>query len=283
MSQYELIKSYNKVIDGITDRMGLIRIPGPLLVNREDNINDMLSSDGRGPLSFSSNGDTLEVVQSLAKWKRLALHVYDIIPGDGIYVDMHAIRQDEEIGPIHSRHVEQIDWEVRIHECNRNMEYLSIVIRDLYQAIRDTEIDVTDDPILPEDIHFITYADLDAKYPHLVEKERENSITQVYKAVCITCIPGPSRSWEYDDWLLNADILLWSDKLNRAVEISSMGIRVDSYSMKNQALKSGADIPSSVYHDGVMNDTLPYTIGGGIGKYRLAMILLKLGDIHQFV
>lgn len=285
MSPLDTVIAYNAIIDGMVERMGLMRVPGPILVKASDHINDMLTSGG--PLSFSSGGEQIEVVQSLAKWKRLAIHRLGLEPGDGLYVDMHAIRMDEVIDPTHSHHVEQIDWEVHILPENRSIEYLRSVVVDIYDAILQVEDDVRhlhpeiDGPRLAPRIHFITKRSLDHLYPDMGEKEREDAIAKIHGSVCIIGIGAPYRSWEYDDWDLNADIIIWSHQLQRSVEISSMGIRVDAESMQKQASMVGAHIPSSDYHNGVMEATIPMTIGGGIGKARLAMVLMGKTDIRD--
>lgn len=280
--------AYAMIMDAIITELELLRVPAPLLVRKDDHINDMLASTGRGPVSFmSKDGSTIEVVQSLAKWKRLAMVTYDMKPGQGLYTDMHAIRQDEIVGPIHSHHVEQIDWEARIRPEDRTLDRFIDVAKSIYRTIRIAELYIIEhypqlgEAFLPEKMHIIKRKDLDLLYPGLNEKEQEDAIAKIHGGVLITCIGAPSRSWEYDDWSMNGDIIIWSDKLNMSVEITSMGIRVDGKAIVRQAEEVGAIIPDSKYHRGVIDGTLPFTVGGGLGKARIAMLLLKMSTLVQ--
>lgn len=280
--------AYAMIMDTITSELDLLGVPAPLLVSRDDHINDMLASTGRGPVSFvAKDGSIIEVVQSLAKWKRLAMVTYDMKPGQGLYANMHAIRQDEIIGPIHSHHVEQIDWETRIRPEDRTYDRFIEVAKSVYRAIRTAEISIIKEyPILgeaflPKKMHIIKKDELDLLYPGLSDKEKEDAIAKIHGSVLITCIGSPSRSWEYDDWSMNGDIIIWSDRLNMSVEITSMGIRVDDKAMMRQAEEVGAIIPDSDYHRGILDGTLPPTVGGGLGKARIAMLLLKMSKLVQ--
>lgn len=269
-------------------------------------INDDLNGVER-PVSFPIKdlGDAqAEVVQSLAKWKRLTLADYDIDPGYGIYTDMNAIRSDEELGNLHSLYVDQWDWERVITEEERNVEFLIETVERIYAAMIRTEYMVYENypsikPYLPEKIHFIHSEELRAKYPNLSPKEREDRITDEYGAVFIIGIgcklsdgtKHDGRAPDYDDYTtigmnnlpgLNGDLLLWDRVLNRAVEFSSMGIRVDRETLLKQLKESNSEYKKELYfHKRLLSGNLPLCIGGGIGQSRLCMFYLRKAHIGE--
>lgn len=237
----------------------------------------------------------VEVVQSLAKWKRMALGKYQIQPGHGIYTDMNAIRRDEELDNLHSVYVDQWDWEKVITKEQRTEEYLKETVTTIYNAIKNLGDYVNRlyrniQTEIPNEIFFITTQELEDMYPNLTPKEREDAITKEHGAVFIMKIGGQlasgqkhdGRSPDYDDWELNGDIILWNEVLDRAFEISSMGIRVDAEAMKRQLELAGcperAELP---FQKAILNDELPYTIGGGIGQSRLCMYFLRKAHIGE--
>ena len=275
--------------------LNLTRVSAPLFVSRESGLNDNLNGTER-PVSFDTlEGKELEIVHSLAKWKRVALKDYGFGVGEGLYTDMIAIRRDEEPDNIHSMYVDQWDWEKIITKDERTYEYLKKTVEKIYSVIkllsykvanRYPEIETT----LPNEIHFISTKELEEKYPNLDRKQRENEITKEYKAVFIYQIgwplsdglPHDGRASDYDDWNLNGDILLWYDVLDRAIEISSMGIRVDDKSIVKQINHKNEEFKlSNPYVKSVINNELPLTIGGGIGQSRLCMYFLKKAHIGE--
>jgi aspartate--ammonia ligase len=245
-----------------------------------------------------------EVVHSLAKWKRLTLAEYDIKPGYGIYTDMNAIRADEELGNLHSLYVDQWDWERVIRKEDRNIAFLKNIVRRIYSAILRTEYLVSETypqikPFLPEDIHFIHSEELLQMYPGKTAKEREDAICKQYGAVFIIGIGGKLsdgkehdlRAPDYDDWTtpneegfkgLNGDLMIWYEPLNRAVELSSMGIRVDKESLLRQLELTGKEQRKELFfHKRLLDGTLPLSIGGGIGQSRLCMVLLHKAHVGE--
>lgn len=277
--------------------LNLRRVSAPLFVAPETGLNDNLNGVERR-VSFSildMDEKTVEIVQSLAKWKRMALGKYGIKPGHGIYTDMNAIRRDEELDNIHSLYVDQWDWEKVITKEQRTTEYLHETVTTIYNAVknlgdyvnrlyRDIQTE------LPNEIYFITSQELEDLYPDKTPKERENLITKAHGAVFIEKIGGTLRSGEkhdgrspdYDDWELNGDILLWNDVLDIAFEITSMGIRVDSDAMERQLKLAGAEDRKSLsFQSAVLNGELPLSIGGGIGQSRLCMFFLRKAHIGE--
>lgn len=277
--------------------LNLRRVSAPLFVAPETGLNDNLNGVERR-VSFTildMDEKNVEIVQSLAKWKRMALGKYGIKPGHGIYTDMNAIRRDEELDNIHSLYVDQWDWEKVITKEQRTTEYLHETVTTIYNAIknlgdyvnrlyRDIQTE------LPNDIYFITSQELEDLYPDKTAKERENLITRAHGAVFIEKIGGKLRSGEkhdgrspdYDDWELNGDILLWDDVLEIAFEISSMGIRVDSDSMERQLKLAGAEDRKKLsFQRAVLDNELPLSIGGGIGQSRLCMFFLRKAHIGE--
>ena len=284
----------------------LHRVTGPLFVRRGLGINDDLSGTER-PVTFPIKdlGDAqAEVVHSLAKWKRLTLAEHGIKPGYGIYTDMNAIRADEELGNLHSLYVDQWDWERVILPEERTLDFLRATVERIYAALRRTEFLVCErfpqiSPFLPETVHFIHAEELRQRYPDLTPKEREDRITREFGAVFIIGIgcplgdgkPHDLRAPDYDDYStiasnglpgLNGDLLIWYDVLERAVELSSMGIRVDSESLVRQLLETGKEERLNLYfHQRLMEGTLPLSVGGGIGQSRLCMIYLSKAHIGE--
>ncbi len=279
------------------EQMNLERISAPLFVSRGSGLNDNLNGVER-PVSFdipSVPGDEYEVVHSLAKWKRMALGQYGFQPGEGLYTNMNAIRRDEELDNLHSCYVDQWDWEMVITKEERTEEKLKEVVRRLFKIMKHMEHEVWYKypqavKHLPDEITFVTSQELLDMYPDMTPKERENAITQQYGCVFVMKIgdrlsngkPHDGRAPDYDDWELNGDILFWYDLLGCALEISSMGIRVDEKSMREQLEKAGcperAELP---FHKMLLEGRLPYTIGGGIGQSRLCMLLLNRAHIGE--
>ncbi len=275
----------------------LRRVSAPLFVAPETGLNDNLNGVERtvGFTVKDMGEKPVEIVQSLAKWKRMALGRYKFKPGTGLYTDMNAIRRDEELDNLHSIYVDQWDWEKVIKKEDRNEGYLEGVVTTLYNAIKNLNDYVnrvyTDlKTELPNEIFFITSQELEDMYPQLSPKEREDAITREKRAVFIEKIGGvlksgqkhDGRAPDYDDWELNGDILLWNDILDRSFEISSMGIRVDEEVMDRQLTLAGADDRREMdFHKKILNRQLPYTIGGGIGQSRLCMYFLRKAHIGE--
>ena len=280
----------------LAKKLNLTRVSAPLFVMKSSGLNDYLNGHER-PVTFdalSFTGD-VEIVQSLAKWKRCALARYEFPCGYGLYTDMNAIRRDEELDAIHSMYVDQWDWEKIINKSQRRLCYLKKVVKGIYSVILSIAKDVNKHyPVLtydlPDEIYFITTKELEEMYPNLTSKERENAITKEKKAVFLMQIglplsnklPHDGRAADYDDWRLNGDLLLWHEPLNMALEISSMGIRVDETSLLKQ-LKAKKELfkLENDYCKAIINKKLPYTIGGGIGQSRLCMYFLKKVHIGE--
>ena len=268
-----------------------------VFVDPKSGLNDNLNGVER-PVAFDikeQNGREAEVVQSLAKWKRYALKKYGFGVGEGLYTDMSAIRRDEITDNIHSIYVDQWDWEKVIRKEDRNMETLQDVVRSVYRVLRKTEkymsirYDYIEE-ILPHDIFFITTKELEEMFPDNTPKEREYYITQAKGAVCLMQIgdqlengkPHDGRAPDYDDWALNADILVYYPPLDIALELSSMGIRVDEKSLAQQLKKAGCEDRAQLpFQKAVLNGELPYTIGGGIGQSRICMFFLRKAHIGE--
>ena len=272
------------------------RVSAPLFVDPTTGLNDDLNGVER-PVRFNlkETGKDAVVVHSLAKWKRMALAVYGFPCGEGLYTDMNAIRRDEEMDNLHSVYTDQWDWEKVITPEVRNEEYLKVVVRAIVGAICDT-LDVLkcrypQIPVsLKREVAFITSQELEDLYPTLTAKERENAYLKEHKTAFIMGIgeklksgkPHDSRAPDYDDWSLNGDILFWCDVLGCAVEISSMGIRVDEKSLRSQLEKSGCENRAELpFHKALLNGELPLTMGGGIGQSRLSMLLLGKAHIGE--
>lgn len=290
----------------LSAQLALLRVTAPMVVMTGTGINDDLNSIER-PVRFpiKSLGDkSAEVVHSLAKWKRLKLGEMGLEPGLGIYTDMNALRPDEDLDNLHSIYVDQWDWEKVIRKEDRNIEFLKKTVKRIYEAIKVTENKIFVEypqikPILPDDIYFIHAEELLKMYPDLSPKEREDAIVQKHKAVFIMGIGGvlsdgkahDGRAADYDDWStpnsdgylgLNGDIMLWNPVLERAFEVSSMGIRVDETAMLRQLeIKDQTWKKDLFFHKRLLAGELPYTIGGGIGQSRLCMYLLRKAHIGE--
>lgn len=277
--------------------MNLERISAPLFVEHSSGLNDDLNGVER-PVQFDLAGipgETVEVVHSLAKWKRMALYEYGFQPGEGLYTNMNAIRRDEELDNLHSCYVDQWDWEKVITKEERNEETLKDIVRTIFKIIKHMQHEVWYKypkavKHLPKDITFVTSQELEDRYPDKTPKERENLITKEYGCVFLMKIggrlasgkPHDGRAPDYDDWELNGDILFWFDNLNCAMEISSMGIRVDEASLARQLSVAGCEERRSLpYHQMLLKGQLPYTIGGGIGQSRLCMLLLNRAHVGE--
>ncbi len=275
----------------------LTRVSAPLFVRPESGLNDNLNGVER-PVSFGIREQAeaeAEIVHSLAKWKRHALKHYGFHSGEGLYTDMSAIRRDEDTDNIHSLYVDQWDWEKVISREERNMETLEYTVRKVFRALKETEDFISRrynyiQPLLPEDIFFITSQELEDMYPDCTPKERENRITKVKKAVFVSQIgkvlssgqKHDGRAPDYDDWELNGDILVWYPVLNMGLEISSMGIRVDEESLSRQLKLAGCEERAGLpFQKALLNRELPYTIGGGIGQSRICMYYLRKAHIGE--
>ena len=277
--------------------LNLGRVSAPLFVFPETGLNDNLNGYERRVEFTIKDLDerNVEVVQSLAKWKRMALGRYMVRPGRGLYTDMNAIRRDEELDNLHSIYVDQWDWEKVITREQRNEDFLEHTVRNIYRCLLDLEEYIWDlypelTIGLPKKITFIDSQELEDKYPGTTPKEREKIAAKEYGAIFIKRIggalksgkPHDGRAPDYDDWELNGDIILWNPVLEDAFEISSMGIRVDSESMLRQLEIDGKnDRKELKFHQDIINDRLPLTIGGGIGQSRLCMYFLKKAHIGE--
>ena len=277
--------------------MNLERISAPLFVAKSSGMNDDLNGVER-PVAFDLKdvpGDTYEVVHSLAKWKRMALARYGFEVGEGLYTNMNAIRRDEELDNLHSCYVDQWDWEKVIRKEDRNEETLKAVVRQIFKVIKHMEHEVWYKypqavKHLPDDITFLTTEELMERYPDLTPKQRENAAVKEYGCIFLMHIgdkladgkPHDGRAPDYDDWHLNGDILFWYDLLDCALEISSMGIRVDEEALVAQCEKAGCPERLKLpFHQMLLNGELPYTIGGGIGQSRLCMLLLDRAHVGE--
>lgn len=297
--------------DNLSAQLALLRVTAPMVVMSGMGLNDDLNGV-ESPVSFQVSGiggSRAEIVHSLAKWKRLKLAQMGVPSGRGIYTDMNALRPEEELDNIHSIYVDQWDWEKVIGKEQRTLEFLKKTVRRIYEAIKVTENKLyvefpQIEPMLPEDIFFIHSEELLQMYPEFSPKDRENAIVKEHKAVFIIGIggnlsdgmPHDGRSADYDDWSsvnedgyegLNGDLLLWNPVLEMAFEVSSMGIRVDAEALRRQLEMRGEMHKSGLmYHRMLLEDQMPYTIGGGIGQSRLCMFLLRkahIGEIQSSV
>lgn len=275
-------------------RLGLIKVGSPLFVKKSSGLQDDLSGKEEA-VGFTKDDEKFEIVHSLAKWKREALGRYEFPVHTGLYTDMKAIRKDEEVDSTHSLYVEQWDWEKVIDKSDRTIDYLKETVRSIYKSIRQTSIIMkqkyhflTLD--LPKTIYFITSQQLEDMYPDKTSKEREQLITKDKKAVFIigigdklkSGISHDLRSPDYDDWSLDGDLMIWNKFLDKAVEFSSMGIRVDEKSLISQLEKSDTKYKLSLpYHQKIVKSELPYTIGGGIGQSRICMLILEKSHIVE--
>lgn len=305
MSLYDTQKSIAKVKrffqDELSRSLNLMRVSAPLFVTKDSGVNDNLNGVER-PVEFDirEDGSSVQVVHSLAKWKRAALKNYDIYVGKGIYTDMNAIRRDEEMDNIHSIYVDQWDWESVITEEDRNLEFLKETVKKIVKTICDTKEYVNSEysslkTTVSSEVSFVTAQELEDMYPTLTPKEREDAYLKEHRTAFIMQIGGTLKSGEkhdgrapdYDDWDLNGDILFWNEMLGCALEISSMGIRVNPESLDRQLRLSGCDDRRELpFHKALLNNELPLSIGGGIGQSRLCMLLLEkahIGEVHVSV
>lgn len=281
----------------LAKQLNLTRVSAPLFVRPETGLNDNLNGVER-PVSFDIKDQehcVVEIVHSLAKWKRFALKEYGFSYGEGLYTDMNAIRRDEDTDNIHSIFVDQWDWEKVILHDERNIETLKATVRSVYQALKDTEHYIADrydyiEEILPEEIAFVTTQELENMYPNDTPKDRELKIAKIKGAVFIMQIGGTLASGEkhdgrapdYDDWQLNGDIIVYYPVLDIGLELSSMGIRVDENSLLKQLeLTNCMDRAALPFQKTVLNKELPYTIGGGIGQSRICMFFLRKAHIGE--
>ncbi len=277
-------------------KLNLKRVTAPLFVQPETGLNDDLNGFERA-VSFDvkATGTNVQVVHSLAKWKRMALYEYNFPVGDGLYTDMNAIRRDEDLDNFHSIYVDQWDWEKVITREDRTREYLEKTVQDIVDAICDTaEMIKIEFPSvnvkLNRKVKFITTQELEDLYPDLTPKQRENAITKEYGTVFLMCIGDKLKSGkkhdgrapDYDDWSLNGDILFYNEVMDCALEISSMGIRVDEKALDEQLTKADCDERRTLaFHKMLLNGELPLSIGGGIGQSRLCMLILQKAHIGQ--
>ena len=282
--------------DNLSRALNLKRVSAPLFVEPQTGLNDDLNGVER-PVEFDiKDADTTaQIVHSLAKWKRMALHEYGFPSGEGLYTDMNAIRRDEEMDNLHSIYVDQWDWEKVIEREQRNEETLKETVTAIINAICDTAEKIKETyPVITvnisRNVKFITTQELEDLYPQLPPKERENKIVKEYKTVFIMKIGGvlksgnkhDGRAPDYDDWELNGDILFWDDILNCAIELSSMGIRVDEKSLAEQLEISGCNNRRNfTFHKMLLEGKLPLTIGGGIGQSRLCMLILQKAHVGE--
>ena len=282
--------------DKLARALNLKRVTAPLFVESHMGINDDLNGVERAvTFDIPETKGMAEIVHSLAKWKRLALYQYGFSKGEGIYTDMNAIRRDEILDNFHSVYVDQWDWEVIIGREDRNLDFLKKTVHSIVGAICDTLSEIKEEyPALSislcRDVTFITSQELEDKYPGKTVKERENLITREYQTVFVMQIGDylasgnkhDGRAPDYDDWKLNGDLLFYDPMLDCALEISSMGIRVDEKSLAEQLVKSGCEGRKNLlFHQMLLDGTLPLTMGGGIGQSRLCMLLLEKAHVGE--
>ena len=301
------IKDTEKAIKRVKDffqrelitQLNLSRVSAPLFVDASSGLNDNLNGVER-PVAFDlkeQKNREMEIVHSLAKWKRMALGQYGFSVGEGLYTDMNAIRRDEDTDNIHSIYVDQWDWEKIIAKEDRTEETLRDTVKSVYEALRVTEKFMANEYdyiecILPEEITFVTTQELEDRYPELTAKERENKAAKEYGAIFLEQIgdklasgkPHDGRAPDYDDWKLNGDIIVYYPVLDIALELSSMGIRVDAAALKHQLEVCGCEERAEMdFQRAILNDELPFTIGGGIGQSRICMFYLRkahIGEVH---
>lgn len=281
----------------LSEKLKLIRVSAPLFVRPETGLNDNLNGVEK-PVNFpvkDIDNNICEIVHSLAKWKRMALKKYNFNYVEGLYTDMNAIRKDEDLDNLHSLYVDQWDWEKIIDEKDRNIEYLKGIVTKIYEVFKETENYICDEynvikSSLNKNITFITTQELENLYPDLTPKEREIKFTKENGSTFFMKIGGKlnsgivhdCRAPDYDDWELNGDIVLWYPILERAFEVSSMGIRVNAESLRKQVKISGCTERLEMnFHKEILNNTLPLTIGGGIGQSRICMFFLKKAHIGE--
>ncbi len=282
--------------DEFAGALNLKRVSAPLFVTADSGLNDNLNGYER-PVSFDipAVGNDAQVVHSLAKWKRLALKRYNFGIGNGLYTDMNAIRRDEDLDNVHSIYVDQWDWEKVITRENRNLDYLKLIVRAIVNAICDTNdrLHVRYPQLrvnLSREVAFVTTQELEYMYPELNGHDRETAFVKENPTACIMQIggklksgkPHDGRAPDYDDWGLNCDIFFWDEVLGRALEISSMGIRVDAEALDRQLRLAGCEDRRELpFHKMLLNNQLPLTIGGGIGQSRLSMLMMGCAHIGE--
>jgi len=292
--QIKKIKDYFE--NNLSKTLHLTRVSAPLMVYADTGLNDNLNGIER-PVSFDikQSNKEAEIVHSLAKWKRHSLLRYGFDHHQGLYTDMNAIRRDEELDNIHSIYVDQWDWELVIDSKQRNLETLKTIVNSVYQVFKNTEQYVKDnvtdiDIRLPKQIYFITSQELENKYPELTAKEREYQICKEKEVVCIIGIghyltsgkKHDDRAPDYDDWNLNCDIIVYHPVLDIALELTSMGIRVDAVAMKAQLKLANCEYRKVYpFHQDILNQKLPATVGGGIGQSRMCMYFLRKAHIGE--
>ncbi|HKM76133.1 MAG TPA: aspartate--ammonia ligase [Candidatus Bathyarchaeia archaeon] len=322
-TQKAIFAAKNYIEENLCRELNLMMVQVPLIVDVESGVNDMLDRDGsRTPVQFHISNDhnkhpvEAQVVQAATKWKRVALKQFGMAPGEGICTDMHAVRKDYFLDHDHSAYVDQWDWEKAIAADQRNLEFLKNTVKKIWKVIKGAEVHVqklypqlqSDKyPSLPDELTFLHAEEILEKYPDMPRKQRETAILQKYPAIFIIGIgwplkdglPHEMRAADYDDWVtetqengnqwhgLNGDILVWNHVTKRRHELSSMGIRVNAKSLKQQLEISGQlDFLKLPYHQGIMNNELPLSIGGGIGQSRTLMLLLRkahLGEVSVTV
>ncbi len=314
MTQLQIPKNYDHPLDireteiaikyikdffehDLSKQLNLTRVSAPLFVRRNTGLNDDLNGIER-PVAFevrSLDDHVVEVVHSLAKWKRMALKRYGFQIGEGLYTDMNAIRRDEETDNLHSIYVDQWDWEKNINKSDRTLHTLMTTVKQIYDVMKDTELAVYQrypmlKPILPHEITFVSTQELEDRWPDKSPKEREDAICFEKKAVFImkigdilkSGIRHDGRAPDYDDWSLNGDIVVYNPVLDRSFELSSMGIRVDEKALDEQLTKAKADNRRAFpFHKDLLEGRLPYSMGGGIGQSRLCMFFLKKAHIGE--
>ena len=294
-TQYAIKKVKDFFEKDLSIQLNLIRVSAPLFVSSTSGLNDDLNGVER-PVAFDLySGDRLEIVHSLAKWKRFALKMYEFEVGEGLYTDMNAIRRDEDTDNIHSIFVDQWDWEKIITREQRTLETLKSTVNCIYQSLRHTENYIVNEysfigKLLPEQITFITSQELEDRWPDKTPKEREYLASREYGAIFLMQIgdklksgkPHDGRAPDYDDWTLNGDIIVYYPILDIALELSSMGIRVDETALRRQLAARGCQERESLpFHRALLNGELPYTIGGGIGQSRMCMFFLRKAHIGE--
>ena len=298
LSYYELVKLISEIKEifekSLEKRLTLIKVQSPLFIKVDSGLQDDLNGVEKA-VSFIKGGEKFEIVHSLAKWKRDALYRYQFKVGEGILTDMKAIRKDEIVDEIHSMYVEQWDWEKVIRKEERTIDYLKDTVSKIYKTIRSTVIIIRKkypflDISLPKSIYFISSLELEEMYPDKTPREREDIITKEKKAVFIigvgdklkSGIAHDTRSPDYDDWRLNGDLLIYDKVFDRVIEISSMGIRVDKESLLRQLHEVGSDYKIKLpYHQMIIKEELPFTIGGGIGISRVLLLILEKHHIGE--
>jgi len=306
----DFIKEYFR--KDLAKKLNLSRVSAPIMVMKDTGINDHLNGTER-PVDFKIldfDDKKAEIVQSLAKWKRLALADYDFQVGEGLYTNMNAIRPDEHLDKFHSLYVDQWDWERIITDKERNINFLKNIAKKIYSTIVETDEFICEKypqlpkTFIPEEIHFIHTEELEKEYPNLASKEREDEACKKHGAIFLIGIggnlkngkPHDGRASDYDDWTtvnskgfngLNGDILIWNELLGTSMELSSMGIRVDKNSLLKQLKIRDEEWKKDLYfHKRLLNDELPLTIGGGIGQSRLCMLFLRkvhIGEVHSAI